>query len=203
MVRWVKVWKIFWSMSVQLNFRYVGPLAWEGLCKTGRRQSPINIDTKSEGKRIPWTNFQMNEQYLRETKHEFFGQNNGHSGIIHYERNFQDNSTEWICSSFIAQFELTRNISSLYSDMRICQGGLKDCYRFGQFHFHWDETDRDGSEHTIDGQRFPLEMHVVHYKEKYSSLADALASDELDAAAVMAVFFQVISGQILLERCFK
>jgi len=35
-------------------------------------------------------------------------------------------------------------------------GPLKQNYEFLQLHFHW------GSEHTVDGKRFPMEMHMVH-----------------------------------------
>jgi len=92
---------------------------------------------------------------------------------------------------YAAQFELTQNTSALHSNLRLCGGALTDCYRFAQFHFHWDETNVDGSEHTINGGRFPMELHIVHYKDKYSSLAGALKSQEKDAVAVMAVFFKV------------
>ena len=37
-------------------------------------------------------------------------------------------------------------------------GNLCGEYRPTQLHFHW------GSEHTIMGRRFPLEMHIVHRK---------------------------------------
>lgn len=39
-------------------------------------------------------------------------------------------------------------------------GNLPDEYIFLQFHFHWGGTDARGSEHTIDGQRFPLEVEL-------------------------------------------
>ncbi len=38
-------------------------------------------------------------------------------------------------------------------------------YQFRQFHFHYP------SEHTIDGKRHPLEMHLVHQEEGTSNLA--------------------------------
>ncbi|WP_162052231.1 carbonic anhydrase [Pontibacter pamirensis] len=38
-------------------------------------------------------------------------------------------------------------------------------YQFMQFHFHYP------SEHTIDGERYPLEMHLVHQEEGTGNLA--------------------------------
>ena len=40
-------------------------------------------------------------------------------------------------------------------------------YYFYQLHFHWGNTSDRGSEHTFDGNPFPLEMHFVHINEKY------------------------------------
>ena len=53
-------------------------------------------------------------------------------------------------------------------------GPLSEDYQILQLHFHWGETDTKGSEHTYNGDAFPLEMHIVHVK---SSLYD-----DLDAA---------------------
>jgi len=42
-------------------------------------------------------------------------------------------------------------------------GPLATDYQLHQLHFHWGAHDNIGSEHTVDGRRFPLEMHLVHY----------------------------------------
>ncbi|VDO52430.1 unnamed protein product [Haemonchus placei] len=40
-----------------------------------------------------------------------------------------------------------------------CSGGnLEGRYYLQQFHFHWDGNDRFGSEHTLDGLHYPLEV---------------------------------------------
>eukprot|EP00486_Rosalina_sp_Unknown_P016706 CAMPEP_0201579914 /NCGR_PEP_ID=MMETSP0190_2-20130828/27813_1 /ASSEMBLY_ACC=CAM_ASM_000263 /TAXON_ID=37353 /ORGANISM="Rosalina sp." /LENGTH=289 /DNA_ID=CAMNT_0048015029 /DNA_START=30 /DNA_END=896 /DNA_ORIENTATION=- len=36
-------------------------------------------------------------------------------------------------------------------------------YCLDSFHFHWGQTSDYGSEHTVDGQRYPLEAHFLHY----------------------------------------
>ncbi|KAM6986981.1 carbonic anhydrase IV c [Aplochiton taeniatus] len=67
-------------------------------------------------------------------------------------------------------------------------GDLMGRYRAHQFHMHWGQDGAPGSEHTIDGKRYPMELHVVHVKEQYDSLSAA----QLDVAgiAVLGFLFQ-------------
>uniref|UniRef100_A0A182RW71 Alpha-carbonic anhydrase domain-containing protein n=1 Tax=Anopheles funestus TaxID=62324 RepID=A0A182RW71_ANOFN len=56
------------------------------------------------------------------------------------------------------------------------EGGVLDGrYVFSQLHFHWGQTALDGSEHTIDGYRLPLEMHVIHFAERFGDQQEALS----------------------------
>lgn len=41
-------------------------------------------------------------------------------------------------------------------------GGLPDTFYLVQFHFHWGYNAFQGSEHTINGRKYPLEVHFVH-----------------------------------------
>merc|ERR1711997_96477 len=43
-------------------------------------------------------------------------------------------------------------------------GQLSGDYQILQLHFHWGANDALGSEHTVDGKMYPLELHVVHVK---------------------------------------
>ncbi|CAB1348964.1 unnamed protein product, partial [Coregonus sp. 'balchen'] len=55
------------------------------------------------------------------------------------------------------------------------QGGdLAMPYKAVQLHLHLGKDGGLGSEHTIDGERYPMELHIVNIKEEYNSLADAL-----------------------------
>ncbi|XP_069981618.1 carbonic anhydrase 1 isoform X2 [Penaeus vannamei] len=53
-------------------------------------------------------------------------------------------------------------------------GGLEGEYVFSNFHFHWGSDDSKGSEHTFDGDRYAAEIHLVHFKKDYGTLANAL-----------------------------
>jgi len=44
-------------------------------------------------------------------------------------------------------------------------GPLDGNYNILQFHFHWGKDSSKGSEHTYNGQEYPIELHIVHTKE--------------------------------------
>jgi len=44
-------------------------------------------------------------------------------------------------------------------------------YTLLQFHFHWGHNDYQGSEHQVNGKKFPLELHLVHQSKKDKSLS--------------------------------
>ncbi|RUS78687.1 hypothetical protein EGW08_013542, partial [Elysia chlorotica] len=44
--------------------------------------------------------------------------------------------------------------------MRVRGGGLPGSYKTAEFHFHWGGADDRGSEHSLDGRKFPLEYNV-------------------------------------------
>ncbi|XP_021931907.1 carbonic anhydrase 2 isoform X5 [Zootermopsis nevadensis] len=68
-------------------------------------------------------------------------------------------------------------------EMVMAAGGLPAVYRLEQIHFHWR------SEHTFQGKRCPLEMHMVHYDRQFKKLGDAVKFNQ--GLAVLAVLFYV------------
>ncbi|CAL1573159.1 unnamed protein product [Knipowitschia caucasica] len=74
---------------------------------------------------------------------------------------------------------------SLPHSVRLSGGALPGKYRAENFHFHWGREGIPGAEHTIDGERLPMEMHIVHVKEPYGSLAEA----EHDIAGIALLSF--------------
>ncbi|KAF2368433.1 Alpha carbonic anhydrase [Trinorchestia longiramus] len=69
-------------------------------------------------------------------------------------------------------------------------GGLPATYSLAQFHFHWGSVSSRGSEHTIDSVRYPIELHLVHFKNEYGSLANSLGPND-DGIVVLAVLFEL------------
>ncbi|XP_066519580.1 carbonic anhydrase 4-like isoform X2 [Hoplias malabaricus] len=52
---------------------------------------------------------------------------------------------------------------------------LPDVYNTRQLHLHWGKgRSEPGSEHTVDGKRYAMELHIVNVKTEYNSTAAAL-----------------------------
>lgn len=68
---------------------------------------------------------------------------------------------------FVCTHNITINTSSVLSVIAVIKvtsgelfvegGGLPGRFRTAQFHFHWGRSDSGGSEHTLNGRRYPLE----------------------------------------------
>ncbi|VDN06986.1 unnamed protein product [Thelazia callipaeda] len=122
------------------NFGYSlldGPMTWQGLCKFGKRQSPVDISVFDiEVLPLPPLLFMNYESFGDITL-----KNNGHTVIA-------EGFDSW-------------------GDKRpfIIGGGINGTYQLSQFHFHWALQNDVGSEHTVSSLHFPAELHLVHVKE--------------------------------------
>ncbi|XP_077089650.1 carbonic anhydrase IV c isoform X2 [Siphateles boraxobius] len=47
---------------------------------------------------------------------------------------------------------------TLPESVRLRGGGLSATYKAVQFHLHWGKDDGQGSEHSVDGERYPMEV---------------------------------------------
>uniref|UniRef100_A0A3P9NPQ0 Carbonic anhydrase n=1 Tax=Poecilia reticulata TaxID=8081 RepID=A0A3P9NPQ0_POERE len=72
----------------------------------------------------------------------------------------------------------------------ISGGDLSTTYKAVQFHLHWGKDGGPGSEHTIDGEQYPMELHIVHMKSSYADLTTALRDP--NGVAVLGFFYEVI-----------
>ncbi|XP_043921922.1 carbonic anhydrase 1-like [Protopterus annectens] len=149
-----------------------GPHHWKEhypLAAFGTRQSPINIKT----------NLEVYDETLRPL-------------VISY-----DPTSSKIIRNIGHAFNVVYDDSSNKSVLT--GGSLAGVYRLAQFHFHWGTTDAEGSEHTVDGNKFSAEMHLVHWNaEKYESISEAITQP--DGIAAVSVLFKVGAPNPSLER---
>ncbi|XP_038610540.1 carbonic anhydrase 5A, mitochondrial isoform X2 [Tachyglossus aculeatus] len=72
----------------------------------------------------------------------------------------------------------------------ISGGPLGNHYRLKQFHFHWGAVNDWGSEHSVDNQVYPAELHLVHWNPvKYRSYEEAVMGE--NGLAVIGVFLKL------------
>uniref|UniRef100_A0A8C4SSV8 Carbonic anhydrase 4 n=1 Tax=Erpetoichthys calabaricus TaxID=27687 RepID=A0A8C4SSV8_ERPCA len=83
----------------------------------------------------------------------------------------------------------TVEVSLAQSAAKISGGKLTGKYKALQFHLHWGKAGENGSEHQIDSKQMPVELHIVHMKDSFASITDALK--EKDGIAVLGFFFEV------------
>ena len=55
-------------------------------------------------------------------------------------------------------------------------------------HAHWGDKEGCGSEHTLNGQSFDAELHIVHFNSKYGD--PNVAVDKPDGLAVLGMFIK-------------
>ena len=118
-----------------------GPSHWEGLCAFGEAQSPVILQNEVFDSSLASQPLQFRnyESHLKRVRLT----NNGHTMKM---------SLETAAPNFTASVE---------------GGGLRGTFRFAQLHFHWGATSASGSEHRLNEQAYPLEVHLVHYNDKY------------------------------------
>ncbi|KFO85841.1 Carbonic anhydrase 4, partial [Buceros rhinoceros silvestris] len=141
------------------------PRQWylvDDTCK-GKKQSPINIVTKNViyDKSLKPLNF---EGYDVKGSSKWIIENNGHTVKV-----------------------------TLSTTPKIGGGGLERKYKAVEFHFHWGvqgvQQYLPGSEHSIDGEKQAMELHIVHIREDVSDVTEAKKT--ADGLAVLAFFIKV------------
>ncbi|KAG8035753.1 hypothetical protein G9C98_001409 [Cotesia typhae] len=152
------------SKPRQLEFDYKAPDKWKDKFPScgGSNQSPVNLDFKKFREVVDPQKLQFH--HYDNVPKKMIIVNNGHT--LELRGQWPDNEIPFISG-----------------------GPLQSQYIFHQLHFHWGINNQEGSEHTIHGKSFPLEMHLVHYKKDYDSFNNAL--NHTDGISVIGVFFDI------------
>lgn len=82
-------------------------------------------------------------------------------------------------------------LMSHVNSVGISGSGLPADYFVHHFHFHWGTKNRIGAEHTIYGHAYPMELHLVHYNQKYENFTESEVANKTEGLAVLGVFIEV------------
>ena len=136
------------------EFNYEEQSEWQGVCVRGNtgRQSPINIETANVRVNPELTDLQLGDGWTTPITGRF--KNGGHN----------------------VQFDPTNSTNPV-----VLTTTYLGEYRVFQMHMHWGADDQEGSEHTINSNSYPLELHFVHEEVT----PDSTTGDNL---AVIGVF---------------
>ena len=138
----------------------------------GHQQSPINIE---KGARVvSWLPPLSLDGY---TDGMFSVRNNGRT----------------VQMDFPSGKMIQRNATQLARIVGRAKSFNDNVYTLEQLHFHWSSSAEDnGSEHSVEGKKYPGEMHLVHFNSVYKNIWEA--ADKPDGLMVIAVFLEEGSG---------
>ncbi|KAF4675387.1 hypothetical protein FOL47_007845 [Perkinsus chesapeaki] len=143
------------------DWSYDDQLSWPGVCVDGKSQSPISIRTAAIDQSVIINDLTINHDVAHNVTISFI--NNGFSAILDP-----------------AQYGL--NVTHV-------RGYEGDHFLLQNVHAHWGLNNYTGSEHLIEGKAYPLEMHFVHYNDKFNSLGEA--KGQPGGLAVIGVLFEI------------
>ena len=158
-----KISKFVWDYGTEQN----GVHHWPGVCSTGTKQSPINIMT---GNTKP------------------------------------DNVCPFVFNGYDTiplSFKLKNKWHSLYFWKNVEQGTRSpfltggalpgdDEFEFLAGHFHWASTNDKGSEHHVNNDDAPLEIHLVHWnRAKGKTPQEAIDTNDWNALAVLGIKYDI------------
>ncbi|CAL8282203.1 unnamed protein product [Merluccius merluccius] len=87
-----------------------------------------------------------------------------------------------------------RTVKVALQDLTVSGGGLSTTYNSLQFHLHWGNGYAvPGSEHTVNGMRYPMEMHIVNMKQSFNGNV-TLALADSEGLAALGFFIEVMDG---------
>jgi len=148
-----------WIVQGLKTWSYDDQESWSGRCRSGNLQSPIDLV-------VPTLNSKPIERL-------FFS--NSYRYNLPCSLSNNGNNLRLTFAS-----EKAVNISG---------GDLNGNFILSHVLFFWGAVDKDGSEHLVNGNAYPLETQLVHYNSNYKSAKDA--ESKSDGIAIFSTLFSV------------
>lgn len=153
---WLVTFACFAAISIASGKDYnyikggaIGPDNWGGVCQTGKKQSPIDIDTSTVEYDSALGDFTL-RNYNNKPSENFTIANTNHTLKVSFSPNF----------------------------FYVSGGDLPGTFTTVQFHLHWGSDNNKGAEHTVNEMQYPAEIHFVSFNTKYPSIGDALGHSD-------------------------
>jgi len=129
-----------------IHWNYDNPNDWskDFPCANGLCQSPININTIDTFPEF-YPKFEFSSSYFRD---QVFTLTNDNQQITVELKHQIDENELWFQG-----------------------GGLTGRFHLINFHLHWGRNHRHGSEHELNGYRYPAEAHFVHKNHQTNRIA--------------------------------
>jgi len=119
-----------WSYSVGASD---GPENWSGICKSGKKQSPIDILAKKTEYDYSLGSFTLTN-YKHASPQNFTSFNNKHTLKVSFPSDYY----------------------------KVSGGNLPGTFTTVQLHLHWGSDNTKGAEHGMDGMFYPAEVSATH-----------------------------------------
>lgn len=81
-------------------------------------------------------------------------------------------------------------VTVIKNESAVNGGPLSDKYQLAIIRFHWGNESVTGSEHAINGQKYPFEVQLIHWnKDRYKNIGEAMVGE--NGLCIIGLLYQV------------